>query len=243
MQLTLSCSNRVLTPEPYRSILYACMNTIRFTFTTFIVFSLFLVSIKPIDAAVRCEAQYGGGQVCVTTGELQINKKVFCNPAKEADKVCEEADSEGFVDNLGINHTFVPGEEIRFKLFIKNVGNAAFSKVTVTDTLPAHLERVSGDLTFEITDLTPGETETREIRTRVAGADKFPSDKSLVCEVNVAEAKSDSQSDRDSSQVCLERKILGVKQLPKAGVEDWVLPLFGGLIVVGFIVRKQLTNN
>ena len=41
-----------------------------------LIFTLFCLA-KPSVAAVRCETQYGGNEVCVTTGQLQINKEVF----------------------------------------------------------------------------------------------------------------------------------------------------------------------
>lgn len=174
-----------------------------------------LITARPSYAAVRCEAQYGGGEVCVKTGQLQINKEVF------------DPDQKKFIDNLGISsHKFVPGEEVTFKLKIKNVGDATFNKVQVTDNLPPHLERVTGDTSFEITNLTSGATEERDIKTRVVKADQFPNGKSIICEVNVAEAVSGGERDKDTAQVCLQAKVLGAvvpKALPKAGSENWLI--------------------
>lgn len=166
-------------------------------------------------AAVRCEAQYGGGEVCVKTGQLQIDKEVF------------DPEQKKFVDNLGISsHKFGPGGEVIFKLKIKNVGDSAFDKVQVTDTLPVHLERVTGDTSFEIKDLTAGETEEREVKAKIVAADKFPSEKSLICEVNIAEVVSGGERDKDTAQVCLDKKVLGAaipKVLPKAGSNSWII--------------------
>lgn len=171
---------------------------------------------SPVSAAVRCETQYGGGQVCVTTGALQINKEVF------------DPRNNKFVDNLGINdHRFSPGEEVTFRLKIKNVGDATFAKVTVSDTLPSMLEFSSGAKDFELSDLTPGETEEREFKTKAVSSDKFPSDKNLVCVVNAAEAKADNQHDKDTAQLCLEKKVgaPAPKALPPTGPEVGVLAL------------------
>lgn len=170
----------------------------------------------PVSAAVRCETQYGGGQICVTTGNLQINKEVF------------DPRNNKFVDNLGINdHRFSPGEEVTFRLKIKNVGDANFSKVSVTDALPSMLELTSGLKDFELSDLTPGETEEREFKARAVSSDKFPSDKNLVCVVNAAEANADSQHDKDTAQLCLEKKVEAPvpKALPPTGPEVGVLAL------------------
>lgn len=198
---------------------------------SFLALLLLLLSVRLALAAVRCETQYGGGQVCVTTGELQINKKVL------------DPQSGTFIDNLGLNsRRFGPGDEITFRLEIKNVGDATFSKVTVTDSLPPHLELVLGNLTFDITDLTPGETETRDIRVRVVGVDKFPGDKSLICEVNAVEVRGGNQQDRDTAQVCLEKKVAAEvmpKRLPKAGIEDWVIPGFLSLAIGGLLINRR----
>lgn len=175
---------------------------------------LFLASARPAFGAVRCETQYGGGEVCVRTGQIQINKKVW------------DPSSSQFVDNLGITtHKFTAGDEITFRLEIKNVGDATFDKVSVTDTLPDFLEKISGDLTFEISDLTVGETETREIKAKVVSADKLPSDKSIICVVNTAEVTANSDHDKDTAQACLEKKVLGVKTFPAAGPENWLIIL------------------
>lgn len=170
----------------------------------------------PAFAAVRCETQYGGGQVCVTTGALQINKEVF------------DPRNNKFVDNLGINdHRFSPGEEVTFRLKIKNVGDATFGKVTVSDTLPSMLELSSGAKDFELSDLTPGETEEREFKAKAVSSDKFPNDKNLVCVVNAAEVTRGDQRDKDTAQLCLEKKVeaLAPKALPPTGPEVGILAL------------------
>lgn len=184
---------------------------------------LMAVFSRASQAAVRCETQYGGGEACVKTGELQIDKKVF-NP-----------DTREFVDNLGLSvniHRFAPGEEIVFKFVLKNVGDNTFDRVLVSDTLPDFVELVSGSTSFEIRDLTPGESEEREIRVRVVGADRFP-DGRTVCVVNAAEAVAGDERDRDTSQVCLQEKVLGaVTVLPRAGFENWMIFPFSALSVL-----------
>jgi hypothetical protein len=88
------------------------------------LFAIFLFLANKITfAAVRCETQYGGGETCVRTGELQINKEVW------------DSDNNQFVDNLNLSsHRFAPGDEVIFKLKIKNVGDATFDTVHVKDT-------------------------------------------------------------------------------------------------------------
>ncbi|MBI3289944.1 hypothetical protein HYZ78_00940 [Candidatus Microgenomates bacterium] len=183
-----------------------------------------LFAATSADAAVRCETQYGGGRVCVTTGNLQINKEVF------------DPKENKFVDNLGINdHRFAPGDEVTFRLKIKNVGDATLITVNVSDVLPSMLELSSGVKDFELTDLTVGKTEEREFKAKVVGSDKFPSDKNLVCVVNTAEAKSGDQSDKDTAQLCLEKKVAAPapKALPPTGPEGVVIALITSVIAAG----------
>ncbi len=186
---------------------------------------LFLMA-KDTFAAVRCETQYGGGEVCVKTGELQIDKKVW------------DPQGNTFVDNLGLtSYRFSAGEEIVFKLKIKNVGDKTFSEVEVKDTLPEFLVLTSGDLSFKITDLTPGETEEREIKAKVVDADKLPADQSTVCVVNNAETWTGDERDKDTAQVCIEKKVLGVTPVtgPANGLAILTLSVIAGIIGISFL--------
>jgi uncharacterized repeat protein (TIGR01451 family) len=156
-------------------------------------------------AAVRCEQQYGG-EVCVEVGELQVNKLVF-DPANQR-----------FVDNLDVtDHKFAPGEEVIFRIKVKNVGDAAFEKVTVQDTLPFFLRLSSSSLSFEIFDLTPGETEEREVRARVVGEESFPQNQTVICDVNIAEAQAKEMFAKDTAKVCAAKKVAVVTVLPPTG--------------------------
>lgn len=188
------------------------------TFMSAVLIGAILLSQKPTLAAVRCETYYGG-EVCVKIGELQINKKV-CDPTQgECD--LEKLEEAVFVDNLGLTqYTFAPGEGIIFRLEIKNVGDETFDKVYVTDTLPDYLELVSGETSFEIDNLDPDEVVTREIEARVVSADKLAND---VCVVNSAETWSDDERDKDTAQVCLKKKVLGVVTIPVTGPENWLI--------------------
>lgn len=191
---------------------------------------IFLLTAKSTLAAVRCETQYGGSEVCVRTGQLQIDKEVW-NP-----------DTEKFVDNLGLSdHKFLPGDEIVFKLKIKNVGDNTFSKVEVRDYLPELINLTNGDISFDINDFHPGDVNEYEIKTKVVDANQFPSNKSVVCEVNTAETWSGDERDKDTAQVCLTTNVLGVTVLPKTGPAEIGLMAFGLLFLV--LTGLKLTLN
>lgn len=175
-----------------------------------------LLNVERVSAAVRCETQYGGGQVCVKTGQLQINKQV-CDPDKGKCEVGTSDLANFFVDNLGLNqHRFNTGEHVLFRLTVKNVGDETINRVTVTDSLPSQLSLVEGNLSQEITNLSAGQSQDIYVRAKVNSNDK------VACVVNTAKAVSGDMSDQDTSQVCLEGK---PGELPKAGPADWFLTL------------------
>lgn len=179
-----------------------------------LVFSAFVFLPRSVFAAVRCETQYGGGEVCVKTGELQVDKKVWSKM------------SNSFVDNLWqFSEIFKAGEEVVFKLKVKNVGDETFSSVNVWDSLPGNLVLTSGSLNYTINDLVPGETDEREIKAKFVKNDGG-------CPVNVLEARSGDRYDKDTAKLCVEGQVLGKgKGIPKTGPEMWVLgalPAIGG---------------
>jgi len=68
----------------------------------------------------------------------------------------------------------------------------------------------------------------------------LPEDKSVICEVNAAEAKSGDEHDRDTAQVCMEQKVLGVATLPSTGPVDGIELLAATLALGGaglFFIR------
>lgn len=187
-----------------------------------------LLSFASSFAAVSCITQYGTivpyahGEVCVRTGEIQINKEVF------------DPQSKKFVDNLGASaYQFAPGEEVIFRLRIKNIGDNTLSIVQATDTLPATLEPVAGEFSFEIKDLQVDQVIERELKARFVPVAKF--DKDQTCEVNRAEVKSGNKQDSDTAMVCVEKK--KVLELPKAGAEGTLATLWGSG-VFGYIGFK-----
>lgn len=170
---------------------------------------------KDALAAVRCETQYGGGEVCVKTGKLQIDKKIKFNG--------------NFFDNLfgGDAHKYVPGDEIEFKLIVKNVGDETFSSVQVKDTLPSILELKEGNLSYEIKDLTVGKTEEATIKAKVVSADKLTDNS--ICDVNTAEATSGNDSDKDTAKFCVVKQVLAAT--PVTGPETGLAVMFASLLI------------
>jgi len=191
-----------------------------------LIFWLFCAGVGSALAIVRCETQYEG-EVCKEI-DLLLNKKVW------------DPKNNEFKDNLvGVSadiYKFAPGEEITFKLKIKNVGDEKFDKVYVKDTLPDYFELVSGDLEFEIDDLDPDEEIEREFKVKVKPEENIPNE-SLICDSNTtnrAKAWSGDEVDEDSSQICISRKVLAA-ELPPTGPQN-------SLILLGISLLSGLTG-
>lgn len=181
-------------------------NKLILTLLTILPTLALLYFVSPVQAAVRCETQYGGGQVCVRTGNLQVNKQVK-NPQDGS-----------WLDNLGQQSSkrFSLNEEVEYRLQVKNVGDAKLDKVTVTDTLPGNLQLVSGNLAQELQNLEVNQTQEVFIKAKVISV----SDTINCNTVNVAEVRSGDQYDKDTAQICLEGKTGAPQALPKSGPED-----------------------
>lgn len=186
-------------------------------------FFVALVFVRPALASVTCTTQYGGGQTCVSTGQLLINKKIW------------DPDGKVFVDNLGLsNHIFQEGEEVTFTIDVKNVGDATLDTVNFIDTLPSFLQWSGGDsLTLTITSLTPGQTITKQIKTKVLATS------GIVCPVNSVSISSPrGGSDTDTAQLCVGKNVLGVTTVPKTGPEMGVLMALPAFGAIGFYLKK-----
>ena len=174
--------------------------------TIFFLIIIYLLFPLKSYAAVSCQPIYGGGQTCVTTGNILINKKVL-NPSTNI-----------FVDNLGINDPkYQPGFIVNFRLEITNAGNTNTPSVDVKDIFPQYIDFNSGPgnfdqntktLSFTIQNLAPNETRAFIVIGRVVSSTQLPISQGIVCVVNQATAvTSDNGNSQDNSQLCIENKI------------------------------------
>lgn len=193
------------------------------------------------DGQSGCVPVYGGGVQCPRVGQVLINKTVR-NPSTGV-----------FVDNLGPSDPrFRPDNFVTFHLTVQNTGDQTLGKVTVTDTLPNFIDFTSGPgnfdknsktLTFDVFNLAGGTSQTFEVVGRVVHEAVLPQDKSMVCVVNNVKAVSSSQTDTDSSQVCITREV--VPGVPAAGPKEWILSLTGltTALAIGIYLRKKAINS
>ena len=184
-------------------------------------------------ASVTCQPIYGGGETCVSRGDIDIEKKV-----KHPDSPKGEA--EKFVDNLSISESkYHAGDQVVFKLTVTNTGDATLSTVEVKDILPTYVTFVSGPgkfdantktLTYTLKDLKSKESRTETLVVKVVAESDLLIDNGSVCTVNKSFATSDSattfttkvsvldsfatsdgMSDQDNALFCIEKKVLVTK--------------------------------
>lgn len=192
-----------------------------------------LVVTKPAFAGANCQPIYGGGQNCVPTGEISINKTV-----RHPDIL--KGGVEKFVDNLSINDSkYHADDQIVFRLTVTNNGDATFSSVEVKDILPQYVTFVSGPgnfdagsktLTYTLNELKAKESRTDTVVVKVTDATSLPISEGTLCTVNQSFATAEGSTDQDNSQFCIEKKFAvqpapKIVQTPPTGPE--MLPLIG----------------
>jgi uncharacterized repeat protein (TIGR01451 family) len=214
-----------------------------------------LVAVAPVSASygsVACQPVYGGGENCLTVGNLLLNKMVM-DPSVKGEK---------YVDNLSLNTAkYSAGQTIKFRLDVTNTGNATISTVNVKDTLPSYVKFVSGPgsfdkssnaLSFSLSNLNPSETRSYVIVGKIVDQASLPKGQGVVCTVNQAEATSTSNQSQDNSQFCINVNVVTTKgglpvypapsmtQTPATGAE--MLSLLGLLPAAGaglFLRRRS----
>ena len=189
---------------------------------------MFYVSFVSAD----CNGQYGQYGGCNPSYTILIDKFVGIPDTSITDPV-----NANYVDNLSPSDPrFIAGQTIFFKAKVKNTSNVTLYNVTVKDFLPSYIEPVSGPgvydgnartITFSAGDFAPGEEKVYYFKMQVDSTSYLPADQGLFCIVNRAQAYNDNTSDDDTSQLCIEKQVLGVSNVPSAGPEF-------GLVLLGF---------
>ena len=201
----------------------------------------------------NCQVIYGGGQVCPTSLQFSLDKKVQ-NPTKGGD----------FIDNLGFNDAkYLPGSEIAFKMIVKNTGDTTIDQLTVIDTLPSNLSFTAGvgnydqnmrTVTYIIKNLPKGESNEQTIVAKIDGTDKLPQDQGVMCLTNKAKATDNNGNVADdASAFCIQKQAVTIpdknmpkvynsvppKSIPNTGPE--MLPLIGLIPagIAGLVLRKK----
>jgi uncharacterized repeat protein (TIGR01451 family) len=215
-----------------------------------------VVFTRPAFADTQCTPIYGGGENCIQTNKLLMDKTVQNPSTKE------------FVNNLGVNDPkYGPTGTVVFKLTVKNNNTTALTNVKVTDVFPQYIDYVSGGqsydsgtktMTITIDKLNPGETKTFEITGKVVAANNLPSDRGITCVINQAAATVGNETSQDNAQLCVEKNVLTsttnptttkggltvypapvVTQTPPTGPEALALFALLPAGATGFFLRKR----
>ncbi len=183
------------------------------TFSTILITgALLFTSFMPSNVLAECTQVYGGSQSCTSSNEFSVEKTVQ-TPVKGG----------GYVNNLSINDAkYSPTSVVSFKITVKNTGNQVISTLNVSDTFPQFLSFVSGPgsfdtntkkLTFTVSNLQPGQTQTYDVTGKVAESNLMPSDQGVICLINQASATdNDGATNTSSSQFCVQKSVLGTSE-------------------------------
>lgn len=219
-------------------------------FVILTIFSLALAgAVSP--AFADCQALYGGGQSCAPSFNFTINKLVQV-PGKGNGQ---------FVDNLSINDAkYSPSQNVNYEIIITNTGSQAIPTINITDTFPQFITFVSGvgnfdkntkTLSFTISNLEAGKAVTYILAAKTADANFLPNDQGITCVINQVNATdSNGMTNSDSSQLCIQKNVLGaippavlpmpkIVATPATGPE--MLPLLGLIpgALGGLMLRKK----
>lgn len=248
--------NLTILPYLLRSIVFL-MN--KFIFSLVLASSIYFLASVTAFAAVSCQPIYGGGQTCVQSGNVLINKTVQ-NPLTGV-----------FVDNLGVNDPhFSPDQTINFQISVTNTGGQTLPRVTVQDVLPKFVQFVSGvgsfdqnanTIAFDVLNLNPNETRTFSLTGKIVPVNQLPADSNVICDItNTAIATVDGQT-QDIAKFCLQTQQAaavvgtttkgGLKVFPASSATTTpatgpeLLPLIGLLPTgaFGFLLRRKSSNQ
>ncbi|MBI2597553.1 DUF11 domain-containing protein [Candidatus Daviesbacteria bacterium] len=165
-------------------------------------------------------AQYGAA--AAPAKQMLIEKKIL-NPQNNE-----------FVDNLNLEQqTFLPNQEVTFRITVTNVIQSELKNLTVTDKLPDILNFKSSSFgnfdektkttSFTIDRLKVGGSISIEVKTKVKSAEEIATN--VVCQANLAKVTTGNMIDEDTASFCVSKQVLGVSEaLPVTGPTQ-TLPL------------------
>lgn len=216
----------------------------------FILAIVAFATVKNVSAdQYGCNGQYGGyGDSCPTNQSILIDKTV----SKPGVITKGGTSTVEFVDNLSENDPhFKPEDFVYFQLKVKNTSDHALD-ITVKDSLPSYLDPIDGPGTYDSASRTitinagtfqANEEKVYTLKTKLSNDAQLPSDKSIICLVNKAEANATGAYDSDTAQLCVEKQVTGVTKVPSAGPEMG-LALLGAesaLLGIGIFLKKKIS--
>jgi uncharacterized repeat protein (TIGR01451 family) len=201
-----------------------------------------LLAVSPVSA------QYGQYGQPAPIESILVDKQV----SKPVTKTKGGTLQYDYVDNLTASDVkFMPGADIFFKVRVKNTSTVTLTNVMVLDKIPWYLDAIEGpgsydansrSISFNAGTFAPNEEKIYYFKMQWFTQDKLPADRGLMCASNYVKAYTNTASDDDTAQVCVEKQVVGVKQAPKAGPEMNILMIVGELSMLGLglKLRKKL---
>lgn len=216
-------------------------NLFLFLGITFIVFA----NTSVFADQYGCGGQYGSD--CTSNNSILIDKTVGKPVSTKGGTTVE------YVDNLSSSdYTFKPGETVYFQLKVKNTSTVVLNNVTVKDILPSYLSALEGPgiydstnkvITIDVGTLQVNEEKVYTLKTNVVAQSSLPSDKNLICMVNTVKATSGNISDEDTAQLCAQKQVVNVTNVPSTGPEMNLLVVAGEglLLTLGIYMKKRIS--
>lgn len=219
----------------------------------FFVATIFITFTCGTVTATGTYGEYGQYGTTTVSNAILIDKLVS-KPGTETRNGVTDMNYAEYYDNLSPSDAhFSPNQIVFFKLRVKNTSNVKQYNINVTDYVPSYVEPVEGPgtydsnarkINFNAGDFEVNEEKTYFFKMQVTNANNLPSDRSLVCLVNKAEAKNDNVFDDDSAQFCIEKQsggVTGVTMVPSTGPEYGLvlLGLEAATLGFGFFLKKR----
>ncbi len=174
----------------------------------YLIFGLFSILLSPgivtADNQKNCQPIYGGGESCIQTGKVAINKTVR-NPQ-----------TLQYVENLNAQDPkYSPGQTMQFQITVKNTSNTPIRNIEIKDRLPQYLDCASEAanqcnnttkiIAFTIDNLNANEIRIYTLKGKVASISNLPEDKKTICLVNQTLATQNKQTSQDNSLFCIQK--------------------------------------
>lgn len=188
-----------------------------------------LVSAQPAGAQQYNQyGQYGQyGTKPTTPGQQILIDKLVAQPGTANGKGGEFV--AVYKDNLLLSDPrYAPGDQVVFKVVVKNVSGTTLKNIVVKDTIPAYVEPMVGPgtydaktrtVTYTIAELKPNEENVQYMKMQIFPQNKLPANESVIKQLNNVEVRVNTLQDTDSSQFFTEKQAIGVNEVPKTGPE------------------------
>lgn len=201
------------------------------------VLALFL-TLLPFSFVSPVFAQYIGATITQPARQLLVEKKIL-NPQNNQ-----------FVDNLNLEQqTFLPNQEVTFRVTITNIIQSDLRNIVVTDRLPDALNFISTSfgsydsatktITLKIDSLKVGESKTFEIKAKIKPAEELSNN--VTCQTNLARGMVNNLVEEDTASFCIQKQVLQTTPaLPTTGPAQTleVMVLSTLFLAIGLLTKR-----